>query len=37
MARKEGLGIFGALAAVLIIMGLLALAANYFGWLPTPY
>jgi hypothetical protein len=35
MARKkEGLGVFGALVAVLIILGLLALAANYLGVLP---
>lgn len=32
--RKEGLGIFGALATVLIILGIVALIANYFGWLP---
>jgi hypothetical protein len=32
--EKEPLGVFGALAAVLIIMGLLALAANALGILP---
>jgi hypothetical protein len=35
MPNKEGIGIFTALAAVLIILGLIALAANYFGLLPT--
>lgn len=35
MPKQESIGIFTALAVVLIIMGLLALAANYFGWLPT--
>jgi hypothetical protein len=32
--QKESLGIFGALAVVLIILGLIALAANYLGVLP---
>lgn len=35
MPKKEGIGIFTALAAVLILLGLLALAANYFGLLPA--
>ena len=36
MARqKESLGVFGALVVVLVIMGIAALIANYFGWLPT--
>ena len=35
MARNEEIGIFTAVAIVLIVAGLLALAANYFGWLPT--
>jgi hypothetical protein len=35
MANKEGIGVFGALITVLIILGLIALAANYFGWLPA--
>jgi len=34
MPKKEGIGIFTAFAAVLIILGLLALAANYLGVLP---
>jgi hypothetical protein len=34
MAKKEGIGVFTAFAAVLIILGLLALAANYLGLLP---
>jgi hypothetical protein len=33
--KKEELGIFQALGVVLIILGLLALAAHYLGWLPT--
>jgi hypothetical protein len=32
--KKEQLGVFGALAVVLIIMGLLALAADYLHLLP---
>jgi hypothetical protein len=32
--QREGLGVFGALAAVLIIMGILALIANALGVLP---
>jgi hypothetical protein len=32
--EKESLGVFGALFAVLIILGLLALAANALGLLP---
>jgi hypothetical protein len=32
--EKENLGVFGALAVVLIIMGLLALLANAIGMLP---
>lgn len=36
MAKVENhLGIFGAIFVVLIIMGLIALAANYLGFLPT--
>lgn len=35
MNRKENLGVFGALAVVLVILGLLALAANALGLLPT--
>lgn len=34
-SQKEGLGIFGAFVAVLIILGLVSLAANLLGWLPT--
>jgi hypothetical protein len=34
-SQKESLGVFGALAVVLIVLGLLALAANALGWLPT--
>ena len=34
MAKQESIGVFTALAVVLIIMGLIALAANYLGWLP---
>jgi uncharacterized membrane protein HdeD (DUF308 family) len=33
--KKEELGVFQALGVVLIILGLLALAAHYLGWLPT--
>ena len=33
-SQKEGLGIFGALATVLIILGLIALVASYLGVLP---
>lgn len=33
-SKNEGLGIFGALATVLIIIGVVALIANYFGVLP---
>lgn len=32
--RKEGLGVFAALGIVLMILGLIALAANYLGILP---
>ena len=32
--QKESLGIFGAFAVVLIILGLIALVANYLGVLP---
>jgi len=32
--EKEQLGVFGALAIVLIIMGLVALLADYIGILP---
>jgi hypothetical protein len=35
MVKKEGLGVIGAFITVLIILGLIALAANYFGWLPA--
>ena len=34
-SRKEGLGVFQAFGIVLIIMGLIALAAHYLGFLPT--
>jgi hypothetical protein len=33
--RGEGLGIFGALAVVLILLGLIALLANCLGILPS--
>jgi len=33
--QKEPIGIFTAVAIVLVIMGLLALAASYLGVLPT--
>ena len=33
--KKEELGVFGAFGVVLIILGLLALAAHYLGFLPT--
>lgn len=32
--EKENLGVFGALAVVLTILGLIALAANVLGILP---
>jgi hypothetical protein len=32
--QKEPLGVFGAILVTLIILGLIALAANYLGWLP---
>lgn len=32
--EKEQLGVFGAFAVVLTILGLLALLANYLGVLP---
>jgi hypothetical protein len=32
--NKEGIGVGAAFLIVLTIMGLLALVANYFGWLP---
>lgn len=34
MANQKEVGVFGAVAIVLIIWGLVALVANYFGWLP---
>jgi len=35
MSKERGdLGVFGALAVVLIIIGLLSLIANYLGVLP---
>jgi len=34
-SQKESLGVFGALVTVLIILGIVALIANYFGLLPT--
>ncbi len=34
-ARKEEIGVFTAVAIVLVIAGIIALIANYFGWLPT--
>lgn len=34
MPKQEGIGILTAFAAVLIILGLIALAANYLGVLP---
>jgi len=33
--QKEELGVFGAFFVVIIILGLLALAAHYLGVLPT--
>jgi predicted tellurium resistance membrane protein TerC len=32
--RNEGLGIIGAMVTVFIILGLVALVLNQFGWLP---
>lgn len=32
--QKEGLGVFGALFTVLIIVGIIALILNQFGLLP---
>jgi hypothetical protein len=38
MPKPEGIGVLTAFVAVLIILGLIALAANYLGVLPTtPY
>ena len=34
MAKQRELGVFEALAIVLVILGLLALAANALGFLP---
>jgi hypothetical protein len=34
MSKQRELGVFEALAIVLVIMGLLALAANALGFLP---
>ncbi len=33
-SQKEGLGVFGAFAVVLVVMGLLALLAHFLGVLP---
>ena len=35
--QKEGIGVFTALAAVLIIVGIIALIASYLGVLPKGY
>lgn len=32
--QSEGLGILGALFTVLMIVGIIALILNQFGWLP---
>lgn len=32
--EKEPLGVFGAIAVTLIVLGLIALAVSYLGWLP---
>jgi hypothetical protein len=35
MSKERGeLGVFGALAIVLVVMGIVALIANFFGILP---
>lgn len=34
MSKQKELGVFTAVAIVLIILGLIALAANYIGILP---
>jgi type IV secretory pathway TrbD component len=35
MAKTKELGVFGALIAALVILGIAALIANYFGLLPS--
>ena len=35
--KEKELGVFGALAVVLIVLGLIALAANALGLLPTHF
>jgi hypothetical protein len=33
--RREEIGVLAAICIVLVLLGIVCLAASYFGWLPT--